>query len=225
MDRCGILYLAAIGRTSRKTADDARDERRRHDTSRRQLPRDRLGKRDGAIADEHRSVQCSQPTPAFECRRRIADGRLLDDAQTLEREERRVGNFVQGREHVAPMRIHPDADRCPSGLVDRSGVRDRVERRHADRRARADDRESLNGRDTDAQPGERSWSRCNREHVDVARRETMRGEQRKDLCRQTLGVRAGAVAASLVHDHIVVHERDASGARRRIQGEDSHDGS
>ena len=48
-------------------------------------------------------------------------------------------------------------------------------------------------------------------------------EHRENLTRQTFGVRARRVAFALVDNSAVVDDRDASGARRGVKCEDSHE--
>ena len=81
-------------------------------------------------------------------------------------------------------------------------------------------REPLNRRDADAQPGERPRPGRDGEEVDASpsgiARELSISPGRRSAC-----VRAASPRA-LDDDAIVVHDGDASGARRRVQGQHTH---
>jgi len=207
---------AREGRGQRRRAEDAR---------RRRSARDRIRISRGAVADDDRHGTMLKPP--LHGRRRVADRRPLDfDRATCcdpAAGSLVAAEFVERREHVAAERVHPRADTRPPRQIATADRRERIERRHADDRPSADQREPLHRRDADAQSGERARTRRDDEQVDVGGAAIVIGEQRHDLRGQPLSLRPRRIAAPLVDDPIVVHERDASAARRRIKSHGQHE--
>ena len=72
------------------------------------------------------------------------------------------------------------------------------------------------------QPGERPGAGGDGKYVDGRQPDAVRFEHGEHFSRQTLRVRARQIARPLLDNHVLVDERHASRARRRVQREHTH---
>ena len=128
------------------------------------------------------------------------------------------------REHVAAVRVHPRRDHARLPADRRSPTCASASSADTPTIAPAvHEREPLNRRDADPQAGERSRARRDGEQIDRRPAASWFASASATISPGSRSrVRARAVAAALVDDAIVVDERDASRARRRVEGQHSH---
>ena len=123
-----------------------------------------------AVADQCNALVADRLSPACDRRGGIVHGRRVDLHQALRLEERRRADAEQRREHLAPVRIDPRGDERAGRRVAAGELTERIEGGHADDRRVADERQALDGRDADAQAGERSGAGGDGEEIDVGDR-------------------------------------------------------
>src|SRR5262245_29222750 len=121
-----------------------------------------------------------------------------------------------------PTSVHP---RCHDGsgrAFGTSQMSERFQRRYRDNTTAHDERKALNRCDSDAEPRERSGTRRDREHIDLAESDPIVRRERQDVGRQSFGVRSLGVAAPGLDHAIVFDDCHAADTRRRVQRENSH---
>ena len=85
------------------------------------------------------------------------------------------------------------------------------------------ERKPLDGREADAQPGERTRSESHGEERHVAERQAARLERGERVAGQTHAMRPRSVAGSRVHDNAIAAHRHAAVRRRSVQRKRRHD--
>ena len=85
-----------------------------------------------------------------------------------------------------------------------------------------DERQPLHRGDPDAEAGEGARARGDREHVDRRELDARLGHDVEQRARQPLGMRARRVADALGAHAIVLDDRRAQRARRRVQRQYTH---
>ncbi len=135
---------------------------------------------------------------------------------------RRAGRVDGCGEHVAALAVETRHDEARNGRPGRQPRgRHRFERRHRHDAPVSGERETLNGRDADANARERAGSGDDRKGVDLVEPAAVFAEPVEELARQTLAVRPRPVA--LASDALVVHaQRHAAARRRRFERENDH---
>jgi hypothetical protein len=106
--------------------------------------------------------------------------------------------------------------------VDAGHVRGGIERRHARDAPLLHEGKALNRGNSDPQPGERAWTGCNREQIDIGEGQAMRLCQRDELVRQPFRLRTRAIARVLGDDVIVDEQGDAARPRRGVKRKHTH---
>ena len=122
------------------------------------------------------------------------------------------------------MGVHPGRDDSAWRNLSSRDVRERFEGGHRHERASLHEGQPLHRGNAGPQTRERARPGPNGEHVDGAQRHAGVIQQVDEVSRQPLGMRARRVPGPFNDDAIVVDDRDASGASRRIQSQDTRMG-
>ena len=182
----------------------------------------------GAVADEHDRRIADVAAPLRQRGGRIGGRGPFHFHEAFGRKERRVGDAVQRGEHVVPAGVHPRGDEgsrrlaappasaltvCASASSAETATIRRPVVRASPWIVAMPIRRPVND------PGPEATA--NRSIA--VRGKPVRVGERQQLARQPLAVRACGVAAALVDRAVLVDQRRAPVARRRIQRQYMHD--
>ena len=144
----------------------------------------------------------------------------LDQAAGIEQPGRR--DLIERRKYLSALCIHPGGHKLARRRVSTRDLSKRLEGRDTDNRAPGDEGQPLDRGEANPQPGERPGTGSDGKQIDVRQGDAMRVEHGERFGRKTLRVRARRIAGPLLHNHVLVDERDASRARRSVQREHTH---